>query len=181
MTWKGSWKCKFFTCFFINAFLTEIFRFYQTFFVLSWNMFRLCLVKKRTTEVFSLVAFKVKIYIFLCFGTPYILSFDWSIFRPPLVEMLFIIIHSHRKQKWIITTFKFFISYCLTTFFILFVFTSLLIAFENLLFKKIYFGSSQIEVHSPPPGFWLSRKTLTYCLTGILHIRKNIHEGQYYY
>ena len=41
----------------------------------------------------------------------YIIRVVW----PPLVEMLFIV-SAHWKQKWIITTFKLIIFYCLTTF-----------------------------------------------------------------
>ena len=50
---KTELKMQVFPCFFINALLTQILRFYRTF-LLSWNMFRLCLVKKRTSAVFSL-------------------------------------------------------------------------------------------------------------------------------
>ena len=38
------------------------------------------------------------------------------LFRPPLIEMLFIIICMHWKLKWIIPAFKLVIFYCLTTF-----------------------------------------------------------------
>ena len=43
-------------------------------------------------------------------------------------------------------------------FFILFVLMSLLIAFQNLLFKKIYFISERSQALSTPPRFWLSTK-----------------------
>ena len=90
-----------------------------------------------------------------------------------LVEILFIVICAHWKQKQIITTFKLIIFYCLTTscnikFFKYFSLNGLFYVFFKSLCKVFYLKRFNSFLNkkkcSLPPGFWLSRKMYWYIM-----------------
>ena len=120
---------------------------------------------------------------------PFLITFYHFGVKPPLVKMLSIIIRAIENER-IITAFNLIIFYCLTTVYNIrffkyfplhcFFLMSHLVAFQNLLLKKIHIACCRNEVLSPPPEYLTVKKDiLIIILRGFT--RENTHEDQHYF